>query len=300
MKKVLAAIPGVLAALHAVVPLCFLAAVLSGRYLQLNSPLFISITLSVLTVAALVVMFVFRAEYGWANSLALSFALLFSAATQFYFVFHAIKVYDGYDTTAPAVAFAFCTVAMIVMFIKIVDDSWYKAAAGVVTVLFAMAAVAVAVYMLISGSLFGDIRYSDGPSSPDGAYRTFITYRESGLTSDGASYVYAVRTDESGVPFGKLRYTPKRIYEGGRLAYERISIEWTGDGETLFIDGKLCYASKSPEENKAAEESGDPANESSGTDPMDASGAESIGSSAVPQDSSAVPEVSGESEGSDE
>ena len=260
MKKVLAVIPGVLAAFHAVIPLCFLIAFLSGRYLQLGSPLFLAILLSALTLVSFIVMLAFRAEYGWANSVALSLSLLFSAVTQFYYIFHAIKVYEGYDTTVPAFVFAVDTITMIVLFIKIVDDSWYKAAFAVVTVLFSMAAIAYAGYALVSGTLFGEKYYTDGPSSPNGDYRTYITYRESGLTSDGGSYVYTVRTKECGVPFGTLKYAPKRIYEGNRLAYDHMIIKWVDSGETLLIDGEIYRADKSPEENKA-EESSEPAYE---------------------------------------
>ncbi|MBR0231813.1 MAG: hypothetical protein IJQ53_06280 [Clostridia bacterium] len=296
-NKILAAIPGVLTAVHAVVPLCLLAAVLSGRYLQLNSPLFIAILLSALTLASLIVMLVFRAEYGWANSLTLSFALLFSAVTQFYFILHAVRVYEGYDTTAPAIVFAVNTIAMIVLFIKVIDDSWYKAAFGVITVLFAMAAVAYAGYLLVSGSLFGEKRYAEGPASPDGGYRTYVSFRESGLATDGASYVYTVRTEESGVPFGKLKYPPKRIYSGGKLAYENMRIAWI-DGETLLVDGEICSAEKSPEENK---KSAEPENASSSavSEPVSEPADESSGQESSAVETSAAESASGAESESD-
>lgn len=238
--------------MHFIVPLCFLIAVLSGRYLQLGNPTFISVLLTVVTTAAFVVMLIFRPEYGWINSTVLSLSLLFSTVTQFYFILHAVRIYEGYDTTVPAIIFAVNTIVMIVMFIKAIDDSWYKAAFGVITVLFAMGAVAYAGYLLVSGSLFGEKQYASGPNSPDDGYRTYITYRESGLASDGGTYVYTVRTKECGVPFGKLKYAPKRIYSGGKLAYENMLINWI-DSETLLIDGEVYSASKSPEENKEKE-----------------------------------------------
>lgn len=285
--------------MHFIVPLCFLIAVLSGRYLQLGNPVFISVLLTVITAAAFVVMLIFRPEYGWINSTVLSLALLFSTVTQFYFILHAVRIYEGYDTTVPAIIFAVNTVVMIVMFIKAIDDSWYKAAFGVITVLFAMGAVAYSGYLLVSGSIFGEKQYASGPDSLDGGYRTYVTYRESGLTSDGGTYVYTVRTEECGVPFGKLKYAPRRIYSGGKLAYENMLITWI-DNETLLIDGEVYSASKSPEENDVKENSesvselphevSEPVSEpeisngSSAADISGVSGTESGAGSALPED----------------
>ena len=297
MKKVFAAVPGVLAALHAIVPVCFLVAVLSGRYLQMDSPLFVAIFLSAVTLAALVLMLVFKPEFNWANSAALGLTLFFSAVTQFYFVYHAVRVYEDYDTTVPAIVFAVCTIAMIVVFINCIDDSWYKAAFGVVTVLFAMAAVAVAIYVLISDSVFGEIRHSEDLVSPGGAYKSYVTYREPGLTSDGVTYVYTVNNEESGAFIGVLKHTPKRVYTGGKLDYELIEIGWKDD-ETLVIDGVEYPAEPTGEEPaKPAEASDDvsdePAEASLSSAPADES-AESAESAPASEPESGEPAESSE------
>ena len=208
MKKVFAAIPGVLAALHLLVPLVFLISVLNGGYLELYHPVFIAVISSVTSVAAVIVMLVFGERYGKWNGAALAATLLFDAVTQFYFTYHAVNVINGYDTAAPAIIALFGTVATLVMFVKCVEDSVFKAVIGVLSVLFSIVAAGIAIYALINTLAFGRTFYADGPDSPDGRYSVKITYRESGLISDGKSYVVLTDNNESGAFVGAIKRKP--------------------------------------------------------------------------------------------
>lgn len=237
MKKVFNAIPGVLAVIYYIIPLLYFIAVVTGRYLEFYSPVFMAVLISLQSVAAAVVMLVFKVEYNGANGAVLSIVLFLSAVTQFYFVRHAITVYGEYNTLTSAIIMLFGTASVIVMFVKCVDDSVFKAIVGVVTVIFTMLAVGLSIYFIISASLFGEDKISDGPLSPNGAYAVEITHRDSGLTTEGGTYVNVRRTDESRAPFGVFKYKPERIYSGGRLEYERMTIDWLDD-ETLVINGR--------------------------------------------------------------
>ena len=266
MKKVFAAIPGVLAALHLLVPLVFLISVLNGGYLELYHPVFIAVISSVTSVAAVVVMLVFGERYGKWNGAALAATLLFDAVTQFYFTYHAVNVINGYDTAAPAIIALFGTVATLVMFVKCVEDSVFKAAIGVLSVLFSIVAAGIAIYALINTLAFGRTFYADGPDSPDGRYSVKITYRESGLISDGKSYVVLTDNNESGAFVGAIKRKPFDIYTGGALEYDRITIGWS-DVVTVVINGDLYSAetgakippASEPVTEESLPESADPA-----------------------------------------
>ena len=129
----------------------------------------------------------------------------------------------------------FGSTAVVVMFIKCIEDSVFKAIFAVVTVLFSIAAAALSVYALIQTIAFGETLYAVGPASPDGTYEYCITYRESGLITEGETFVYATDKTESGAFVGKLKNKPLKIYTGGTLEYDHLSVEWL-DSETLLIN----------------------------------------------------------------
>jgi len=236
-NKIFAAVPGMLAVIFAAVPILFLIAVINGNYFELYHPLFVAILLTSLSVVSAAAMLICRITYRKINGAVLSLVLLFATVSTFYFVYHAVRVIDGYDTMIPAIVMAACMIASVIMYVKVIDDSVIKAAFGVVTVVFAMAAVVFAIYLLISENLFTEIKYADGPDSPDGKYSVTVTYREDGLATDGKTYVNVKCNDESDSFLGTMKSAPKRIFTGGRLDYDRIEIEWK-DEEILLIDGE--------------------------------------------------------------
>ncbi|MBO4453220.1 MAG: hypothetical protein J5793_04735 [Clostridia bacterium] len=234
-KRIFGVVPGVLAALNAVIPILFLISVLAGKYFVVYSPLAWAIALSVLSIAAAVVFIVFKNGYRSVNGWVLSLLLPLTSAELFYFVYLALRIKPG-SSLAPAAVMLFGLIAVIIMFVKSADDSIFRAACGVVTVIAGMAALAYAVYLSITVFAFREIKYSDGPDSPECTYSVEIKYTENGIMTDGETRVYVCKSKKTGAVIGCFEHKPGVIYSGGRLEYERIKVYWKDD-ETLVING---------------------------------------------------------------
>lgn len=227
MKYAMTAIPIVLCVILIFIPIMELSGLVTGTEFKLYNEIATVIVQTVLCVGAVTALFIVRPRYGRTGRI-------------FVILLLPISLLNALCFADPAWGWSILFVLMIcgcsfAIYVRFASDSVGKAISAVVSVLAAVAFIALYVYNLVYTSFFSNITVEKTVGSPDGGYVAEVLTDESVL---GDKTRVSVRpTDRCfGAIIGGFSKKPQLIYTGEDYEVDTVRISWANE-KTIVING---------------------------------------------------------------
>ncbi len=227
VKKILNYAPALLLVLFAVTPLMTLIALCRGEYFRLSAGDMWGAIIAVLAVGLAVATLILRVEYDLCGSILVIIALPLSLLRLACLAAHGVPTFILAVLSAAAV---------LVLYIRLVNDSYGKAAGAVFSVLFLIAALLLFAIDIAKGYITNETVESS-LDSPSGEYVAEVVRVTRPIIGDSS----AVRVGYDGTVsknfLGGFYKRSKKLYSGTESEIYSVRIEWKDD-HTLIINGE--------------------------------------------------------------
>lgn len=221
-------IPIALCVIFVIFPIFELIALCTGLEFRIHGEAAFAIIFALFAIASTVFLFIFKPKYKRVGKILLTLAAPLSLLTSICFICG-----DWAASVIFALIWSGCVFAL---YIKLVPDSNFKAAAAVVSVLLAIAFVVIYLWGVIYSAFISKTEINSTYPSIDGYYQAELGTEKSLISTK--TVIYISRTDaEFGVLLGSFWKKPLLVYEGEDYEVKTAQINWL-DESTVIINGE--------------------------------------------------------------
>ncbi len=228
MKTACLVISILLCVLFVILPIFELIALLTDLDFTLYSGLVIPIIQTVLSVGAVIALFIMRPEFGLTEKILCNLITPLSLLNALCLI--------GYDGIATIILAVICCGCMFAIYVKFVPDSAFKATSAVFSVLLTIGFVVSYLVIGLLGDVVTERNVTETIESGDGVYIAEISSVKGLLGDEMEVRVYPSEA-KARVLIGAYTFAPISVYTGEPHETQTADIEWK-DGSTLLINGQ--------------------------------------------------------------
>lgn len=226
-KKIFNYIPALLLALFAVTPLMTIIALCRGEYFRLSAGGMWGAIIAVISVGVTVATLILRVEYNTCGSVLVIIALPLSLLRLACLAAHGISAF---------VLAGLSSIAVLILYVRLVNDSYGKAASAVCSVLLLITALVLFAIDIAKGYITTETVESS-LGSPNGEYVAEVVRVTHPVIGDSSAVRVGYHDAVSKNFLGGFYKSSKKLYSGTESEIYSVRVEWKDD-RTLIINGE--------------------------------------------------------------